>query len=130
MTNTLQFPLLLKRVLLLFSLIFTIGMINATRAEAARKNIDMTVKSTDGTVWRIKGWIEFDVFPPKMTGWDVTVTNDKGGNWHFKSKNSTTGGGSNLSDFEYDWTILSGSEQEITPEIIFNVLFYSIGSGD
>lgn len=55
MTNTLKLPLLLKRFLILFSLIFTIGMINSTSADAARKNINMTVKSTDGTVWHIKG---------------------------------------------------------------------------
>lgn len=105
-------------------------MVHSTSAEAARRNINMTVKSTDGTVWHIKGWIEFDVLPPKMTGWDVTVTNDKGGNWHFKSKNSAAGGGTNLSDFDYDWFNLSGADQYIDPELVFNALYESIGSGN
>lgn len=69
-----------------------------------------------------------DLFPPKMTGWDVTVTNDNGGNWHFQSKNSASGNGTKLSDFEYDWINLSGSEQYIDPELVFNAMFENINS--
>ncbi len=51
---------------------------------ATKKNIDEHAYDTNGKVWQIKGWIEYDFFPPKITHWDIWLWDPYKNDWfHF-----------------------------------------------
>ena len=72
--------------------------------QARKYNVDMQVADQNDCLWKISGWIDASLIPPKINHYDVWAEDCHGNKYHFEARIATGDfGGDSLEDYDYSF---------------------------